>query len=185
LATIAWAGVEQAKGKEPEQPTDLPELVLTHPRDPVARIACQSIEAQLERAGIPIQLRELSADELLAGQRDWDIRYAELAVWEAVTDARQILGPRGIVGDAAGPYIGSALRELDVATNWQDVRTRLAALHEITHHELPIVPLWQSVNHFAYRTSIQGVGEAPMTLYQNVESWQTASGNVAQLKRGE
>jgi tetratricopeptide (TPR) repeat protein len=186
LATIAWAGVEQPNAKEGAEPTEMPELLLAHPRDPVARVACQSIETQLERAGIPIRLAELPADELLAGGRDWDLRYAELAIWEPLTDARQILGPGGIVGDEAGPYVGSALRELDEATNWQDVRTRLAALHEIVHHELPLVPLWQTVNYFAYRTTIQGVGEAPMTLYQNVENWRTAgNGGVAQFKRSE
>jgi tetratricopeptide (TPR) repeat protein len=186
LATIAWAGARPSNDKESAEPTPIPELVLAHPGDPVARIACQSIETQLERAGIPIRLQELTADELVADRRDWDIRYAELAVWEPVTDARRILGPRGIAGDAAGPYIDSALRELDEATNWQDVRTRLSVLHEIAHHELPVVPLWQTVNHFAYRTSLQGMGEAPITLYQNVERWQSASsGSVAQLKRGE
>jgi ABC-type transport system substrate-binding protein len=186
LSTIAWAGVQKPQNQEDAVPAELPELVLAHPADPIARIACQSIEVQLERAGIAIRLQELSADELLSKNRDWDLRYAELAVWEPVTDARRLFGPGGIAGDNAGPHIGAALRELDRATNWQDVRTRLAALHEIVHHELPVVPLWQTVNYFAYRTSIEGVGEAPMTLYQQVDNWRnTANESVAHLNRGE
>jgi ABC-type transport system substrate-binding protein len=188
LATIAWASVQPSapEDKQPAEPPRMPELVLAHPRDPLARIACQSIEAQLERAGIPIRLQEFSADDLLAGKVECDLRYAELAVWEPVTDARRILGPGAVGGSARNPYIDAALRKLDEATNWNDVRSRLAALHEIAHHELPVVPLWQTVNYFAYRGSISGIGEAPLTLYQNVEEWQLAAGrNVARFERGD
>ena len=58
---------------------------------------------QLDRAGIPIKLREFSADELLSGGVDCDLRYAELAVWEPLTDARTLLGPGGLAGESAKP----------------------------------------------------------------------------------
>jgi hypothetical protein len=42
------------------------------------------------------------------------------------------------------------------------------------------------VNYVAYRGSISGIGEAPLTLYQNVEEWQLAAGrNVARFERGD
>jgi tetratricopeptide (TPR) repeat protein len=185
LATIAWANVQNPDAKEDAPPTDLPELVLAHPNDPVIRIACQSIENQLERAGIPIQLKEFSANELMAGRVECDLRYAELAVWEPVTDARLIVGPGGLAGELRSPYVDSALAKLDRATNWNDVRTRLNELHEITHHELPIIPLWQTANYFAYRAAIHGIGESPITLYQNVDQWRLTGGDdVARLDRG-
>jgi ABC-type transport system substrate-binding protein len=185
LATIAWAGVQNSTGDNAAEPTDIPELVLAHPSDPVIRVACQAIEAQLERGGIRIKLQEFSADELLAGRVDCDLRYAELAVWEPVTDARRVMELGQQAGDIASQYVESALRKLDEASNWADVRARLAALHEIAHHELPVIPLWQTANYFAYRASLRGIGEAPMTLYQNVNQWQpTMGGNVARLDRG-
>ena len=186
LATIAWANVQNPDGKGDPPATDLPELVLAHPNDPVIRVACQSIESQLERAGIPIRLKEFSAEELLAGRVDCDLRYAELAVWEPVADARLILGPGGLAGEPRSPYVDTALARLDQATNWNDVRTRLNELHEIVHHELPIIPLWQTANFFAYRASINGMGESPMTLYQNIDQWRLAGGgNVARLDGGQ
>jgi ABC-type transport system substrate-binding protein len=186
LATIAWSNVQNPDGKGETPTADLPELVLAHPNDPVIRIACQSIEAQLERAGIPIQLREFSAEDLIAGRVQCDLRYAEMAVWEPATDARLIVGPGGLAGDIRNPYVETALAKLDAATNWNDVRTRLNELHEMVHHELPVIPLWQTANFFAYRASINGIGESPMTLYQNIEQWQLASGgDVAQLDRGD
>jgi ABC-type transport system substrate-binding protein len=186
LATIAWASTQPASEKPSTEPPSLPELVLAYPRDPLARIACQSIEAQLERAGIPIRLEEFSADEMLAGRVEFDLRYAELAVWEPLTDARRILGPGAIGDQVRNPYVDAALRKLDVATNWNDVRSRLAALHEIVHHELPVIPLWQTVNYFACSSSVAGIGESPLTLYQNIEDWRlTTGGNVARLERGK
>jgi ABC-type transport system substrate-binding protein len=183
LAVVAWSSVQNPSGKDKDKPpaTDIPELVLAHPNDPVARVACQSIEAQLEREAIPIKLREFTADELLAGKVDCDLRYAELTVGEPVTDARLILGPGGLAGDLQSPYLDAALRKLDAATNWTDVRSRLAELHEIANHELPVIPLWQTVNFFAYRASLSGIDESPISLYQNIEQWSSSPGaNVAQ-----
>ena len=119
---------------------------------------------------------------LLAGKVECDLRYAELAVWEPVTDARLIMGPGGLVGGIDSPYLNAALRRLDQANNWKDVRTRLAEIHQIAHHELPVIPLWQTVNYFAYRARLGGIGDAPLTLYQNVDEWRMSlGGNVAQL----
>ncbi len=197
LATVAWNSVQNPPDKNKPKSTDkddgatkkqeneplntnLPELILAHPSDPLARVACQSIQAQLVREGIPIKLREFTADELLAGKVDCDLRYAELAVWEPIADARLILGPHGLAGDLQSPYLEAALRDLDTATNWKDVRARLAELHEIASHELPVIPLWQTVNFYAYRTSVRGIGGSPVTLYQNVKRWSPAPrANVA------
>jgi tetratricopeptide (TPR) repeat protein len=184
LSTIAWNSLQKPVAENepaPELPP-IPQLTLAHPNDPVVRIACQSIQMQLSRAGINVKLREFSADELLAGSLDCDLRYAELAVWEPLTDARRLLGPGGLAAEARSPHVDAALRELDKATNWNDVRSRLAELHDIVHHELPIIPLWQTINYFAYRTTMRGIGESPVLLYQNVNDWSPAApGNVAQL----
>jgi ABC-type transport system substrate-binding protein len=186
LAAVAWSGVQKPAGNK-EAPADLPEipeLTLAHPREPVARIACQAIQTQLTRAGIPITLREFSADELLSGTVDCDLRYAELAIWEPLTDARPLLGPGGLAGDLRSPYLDAALRELDKATNWNDVRARLAELHEIAHHELPVIPLWQTVNYFACRTALRGIGDKPVLLYQDIDEWAPLTdANVALRER--
>ncbi len=182
LATVAWASVQnpetnqdEAKKEVAELPK-LPELVLAHPNDPIARVACQSIQTQLVREGIPVRLQEFSADQLLAGQVDCDLRYAELAVWEPVVDSRRIMGPDGLAGEIRSPFLDTALRRLDEATNWNEVRSRLAELHEIAHHELPVIPLWQTANFFAHRASLRGVGDSPVSLYQNIDQWSTADG---------
>jgi tetratricopeptide (TPR) repeat protein len=182
LATVAWAAVqnppEKAKEKDKEKDTgadvELPEIVLAHPNDPIARIACQSIQAQLVREEIPVTLREFTAEELAGGKVDYDLRYAELTIGEPLTDMRLVVGPNGLAGDLQSPYLDAALRDLDTAANWKEVRARLAQIHDIAHHELPVIPLWQTINFFAYRGSVRGIAESPIALYQNIDQWTLA-----------
>jgi ABC-type oligopeptide transport system substrate-binding subunit len=102
-----------------------------------------------------------------------------------VVDARRILSADGLVKGAQTPYLDAALRRLDDASNWKDVRTRLAEIHEIAHHDLPIIPLWQTENYFAYRTTLSGIGESPVVLYQNVDEWTTIpAGSLARSRDG-
>jgi MarR-like DNA-binding transcriptional regulator SgrR of sgrS sRNA len=164
--------VQHPTGKEKRKVSpDLPQLVLAYPNDPIARVACQTIQSQLAREDIPVKLREFTADELLSGKVECDLRYAEITVGEPLTDARTLVGPTGLAGDVQSPYLNAALRDLDAANNWKDVRSRLSRLHEIASHELPLIPLWQTINYFAYRDSVRGIVESPVALYQNVEQW--------------
>ena len=183
LSTVAFASTTSTAA-DPEhkadvEPSEMPELVLAHPADPVARIACETIKLQLGRAQIPVRLMEFTADELAEGKVDYDLRYAELAVWEPVVDARTLLGPSGLAGDVGSSYLYAALRQLDDATNWKDVRTELSEIHDIAHHDLPLIPLWQTVNYFAYRADVEGIGDSPVVLYQNVDRWNLATGDSA------
>ncbi len=120
LARVAWASQRKADGVEGDA-GDLPKLVLAHPSDPLARNACQLMQMQLKKEGLNIELREFTAEQLAAGQVDYDLRYAELAVWEPARDARGILGPGGLAGDEPSPQMRTALAQLDEATTWKDV----------------------------------------------------------------
>jgi hypothetical protein len=173
LATVAWNNVQNPTGKEKDKPlaTNIPQLILAHPNDPIARVACQTIQSQLAREEIPVKLKEFTAEELAAGAIECDLRYAEITVGEPLTDARTLVGPNGLAGDLHSAYLDAALRDLDAATNWKDIRIRIAKLHEIAHHELPIIPLWQTVNYFAYRTSVHGIEDSPIALYQSIGHW--------------
>jgi ABC-type transport system substrate-binding protein len=179
LSTVAWAGVldPEHKGLENNsdvEPKEMSEVVLAHPADPVARVTCETIKLQLERAQIPVRLVEFTADQLQQGKVDYDLRYTELAVWEPVVDARTLLGPGGVASEDS-PVLDASLRKLDRASNWKDVRAALAEIHDIANHDLPLIPLWQTVNYFAYRTDVHGIGESPIVLYQNIDQWAFAS----------
>ncbi|MHB1037176.1 MAG: ABC transporter substrate-binding protein [Pirellulales bacterium] len=154
----------------------LPRLVLAHPPHEIARLACAAIKRQLELVGIPIALRELDPQTPPGVPADVDLLYAEMAVCEPVTDASRLLGEAGLAGGCS-PFMSMTLRQLDQATTWPEARNKLWQVHRIVHEEASLVPLWQLVDHLAFREEIQGVGSHPATLYQNIEKWRIAFPN--------
>lgn len=168
---------EDDKKKTSEAASDPPlepikPLTLAYPSSTIARDVCDTIRQQLELVDIPCQLIELAPGDLARGEVKYDLLYAELAFWEPVVDARRLLGADGLTGGCSA-YMDQALRSLDAARNWGEVRSRLREVHRIAHREATVIPLWQTVNYFAYRKTLQNVGQRPVTLYQNVEAWQT------------
>ncbi len=153
---------------------DMRTLVLAHPADAVARAACESIRQQLSIVGIPVRLRELAPDELATSAVDYDLLYAELMLWEPLVDSRVLLGEDGMTGKGSS-YMDLALRKVDSATSWAQVRSQLQYVHRVAHNDVAVIPLWQTVNFFAYRKSLKNVGDSPVSLYQNIERWDIAS----------
>jgi hypothetical protein len=158
---------DEVEGEETAPPAT--PLILAHPTDPIARLACQSIKMQLDGVGIPVKLVEFRGDAP-ADDLQWDLLYAELTVWEPIVDARRLLGRFGLARHAS-PLIALTLDELAHAENWNAVRAKLNEIHRIAHYDLPVLPLWQTVNYFAHRNSIAGVGHNPVSLYQNLPDW--------------
>ncbi|HLA85512.1 MAG TPA: ABC transporter substrate-binding protein, partial [Thermoguttaceae bacterium] len=146
-------------------------LTLAHPAHEIARVACQKIKEQLQIVGIEITLRELPPGPVERMPEDVDLLYAELPMWEPVVDSPELLGAEGLTGDA-GAYMSLVLRQLRRATDWQQVRPLLHQIHRIAHDDVAVLPLWQLVDHFAYHASLKGVGSRPVSLYENVESWE-------------
>jgi hypothetical protein len=165
-AAAPAASNEEPAEKPPEPPAP---LVLAHAADPIAKLACQSIKIQLDQIGIPIKLSEFKGAAPPADLK-YDLLYAELAVWEPVYDARRLLGASGVAGRASA-MMAAALDQLDRAENWNQAREQLREIHRIAHYDLPLIPLWQTVNYFAHRKSLSGVGNSPVTLYQNLPQW--------------
>ena len=181
LAQVALSEVAAAMKKQGIEVSDTPKFVLAHPAHEIARVACTSIQRQLGLVDIPITLRELKAGLPDRIPDDVDLLYAELAMWEPVVDARRLLEEDGIAGGCS-TYMSQALGQLDQATDWAQVADRLRHIHWLAHRELPVVPLWQLIDHFAYRRSLKGVGSRPVSLYQNVEQWQPSTQYAAEGK---
>ncbi|QDS99503.1 ABC transporter substrate-binding protein [Adhaeretor mobilis] len=170
---------ESEEGDEKPKPPPKP-LILAYQNDPIAQLACQTLKLQLDGVGIPIQLKELpplySRSELES--IGYDLLYTELAMQEPVVDARRLLGPEGLAGHSTA-YMNLALDKLDQASNWSEASAQLKEIHEIAHYDLPVIPLWQTVNNFAYRDVLEGVGTKPVELYQNVNNWQKRIGGAS------
>ncbi|QDV47744.1 Bacterial extracellular solute-binding protein [Stieleria neptunia] len=143
---------------------------LAFPSDNLSRVACEAIRSQWELIGLDIELVELPVGRTYPEPDTADLVYVSCAIWEPIIDARRLLGPRGLAR-SEDQLIGLGLRRLEEARNWKEVRDRLLVLHSISHHELPVLPLWQMVDSFAYRTNLIGMGNNIVSLYQNAGNW--------------
>ncbi|MDE0862501.1 MAG: ABC transporter substrate-binding protein [Rubripirellula sp.] len=160
-----------AQRKKHEMPKLTP-IRLAFPPDNLSRVACEAISTQWKLLGLEIELVELPVGRTFPEPNEniADIVYVSAAVWEPIIDARRVLGPEGLAG-SQDQLVGLGLRQLEKAKNWREVRDRLLDLHSIAHHELPVLPLWQMVESYAYRRELVGMGSDIVSLYQNAGNW--------------
>ncbi len=165
---------ENARRVKRDEPVlkKLPELVIVHPATDIARVACGAIQKRFELLKIATTLRELPAGQTRPTDSDYDLLYAEWIIGEPVTDLRALFGPGGLAPHN-NPYLEAALMDLDRSQNWKQARERLHVIHRLLHEDETVLPLWQIVDHFAWNQALEGVMEHPVSLYQEVERWQS------------
>jgi ABC-type transport system substrate-binding protein len=179
LSIVATKEVVELAKKRGESEPKLTRLVLGFPGGEIARIGSQAAQAYLKVIGIEVDLKEFPPGVTEDVSGECDLVYKEVAIWEPVTDARRMLGPRG-VAPTQSPYVAQSLRRLEEARNWGDIRDRLLDIHRAVYNDVAIMPLWQVVDYFAYHKRIRNIGERPVWLYQNVEQWRIGTDTVAQ-----
>jgi len=170
LMTLSENQMKSVAERKQETIPPLEPIRLAFPADNLARVACEAIRSQWMLLGLEIELVELPVGRTFPDPDTADIVYASVAVWEPIIDARRLLGPEGLAG-STDQLVGLGLRRIEEARNWKEVRDRLLDLHGIAHHELPVLPLWQLVESYAYRREILGIGRDIVSLYQNVDKW--------------
>jgi hypothetical protein len=186
LATAARTTVAKealiAAGEKPDskavrelKPGEPDPIVLLHPARPLARTMCQLMKRQLEAIGIHVELKEADGGD--GGH--WDLKYAELCIWEPLSDAQALLGPGGLAGRCS-PAMNQLLIKLDQANNWNEVTARLHQVHQLAFEEVPVIPLWQTQNSFVARDTVEGIEQTPVSLFQDVRQWRLSFG-----KRGD
>jgi ABC-type oligopeptide transport system substrate-binding subunit len=74
-------------------------------------------------------------------------------------------------GGAADPLAEQLARDALFASTVDRSNESLAALDETVCERMLVIPLWRLSEYLAYHKSLHGVGERPVTLYQNVEQW--------------
>ena len=172
LLAMNYNQMKSAASRKKEEPPEMTPIRLAFPADNLSRVACEAISSQWELLGLEVKLVEFPVGRTFPepGEEIADIVYVSAAVWEPVIDARRVLGPEGLAA-SSDQLVGLGLRRLEEAKNWREIRDRLLDLHAIAHHELPILPLWQMVDSYAYRKELIGVGSDIVSLYQNASNW--------------
>ncbi len=171
LQEMAQRELKEIANKRGEEVPELEKLIIAYPGEQVARVACQAIANYLKIVGIETDVRELPPGQTRPDDDEWDLLYVQAAIWEPIVDARRLLGPTGVAG-IENEYLGMGLRRLDESRNWREARDRLHDLHRIVHEQVSVIPLFQTINFYAYYKGLEGYGARPVTLYQNAEHWQ-------------
>lgn len=166
--TVASAGPQE---REDEQSQPLPPLTILHPGEPLSRSACAAIRRHLALIGLEVRLVERKPGEELP---DHDLRYAELRITEPVADVWNIFGSGKLVSHRK-PYIDAMLTDLLGEYRSRHVGAKLRRLNQLVHDDATVIPLWQTVNWFAHRRTISGIGQNPPTLYHHVERWRLSA----------
>ena len=166
-------------GKQP--PADRP-LVLAYPTGDLYRLACEEIASDLTRVKIPVTLRALPMGVSTPADNQWDLLYTHLNINEPLTDLPAFLRSARLV-DSDSPYLSLALRQAESATSLKEVRERFQELHHRLYDKVLVIPLWQMTDYFAYGNWLQGVGDSPVSLYQNIDDWQAGPLKISEGQR--
>lgn len=148
----------------------LPELVLAHPANEVAVIACNAIATAWRQIGVRTTLRQLEPGLTQPPDNNYDFLYLEIACTEPLADADFLFGLKGVV-PGVNATVEQVVRRVNTSASWRQVSSNLRLLHRQTLNSVAILPLFQLREHFAFRTSVRGVGRDLIFLYQNVDRW--------------
>jgi tetratricopeptide (TPR) repeat protein len=173
LRLLAQAEIKGAFEKQKKPVPVLSTLLLGHPSDETSRVACKAIAAQWKKIGIESRLVEFEPGVFDDTTGKCDLVYLQLAAIEPIVDGGRLLGAGGPAATKSA-FIQLTLRQLETAQNWQQARDRLRQLHRLIHEDVALIPLYQTIDYYAYRRTLQGLASERVTLYQDIESWQPA-----------
>ena len=173
LKIIATRAIKVQHEKLKQKVPELTPLVLGHSNDEVSRLASKALAAQWDAIGIKSKLVEFPPGVFADEKGECDLVYVQAATWEPAVDASRLFATWGL-NPANNTYISLALRDVENAKDWQEARGALMRLHRLVHDDVTIIPLYQTFDYYAYRTSVQGLVNGQVTLYQNVEKWRVA-----------
>ncbi len=157
------------------------DLTFAYPATTVAKaVAFQLVEA-FEQAGLNIQTVETPAAELenrLRTGAQFDLVYRTGLCREPIADIGPVLCPGynappevdAIDAIASLPVLQALLR-LEQVTSWPKATELAAQLDMLCVSELPIIPLWQLTDHYAWRDRLDGPPEQTEHLYQTLPQW--------------
>ena len=78
------------------------------------------------------------------------------------------------LASGASPRILQLLMQLERAGEWATARGLAIQIDRESRDELPVIPLWQLADHYAWRDRLKGPAESASELYQGIETWEIA-----------
>jgi peptide/nickel transport system substrate-binding protein len=159
-------------------------LKFEFPAIPEARAVAGKLADAFRTAGVEIVASELPESRLeteLRAGRPFDLAYRVVRCDDPVLDAGLLLCPAydapphvDPLASAASPRIMQLLLQLEHASDVPTARALALQIDRESRDELPVIPLWQVVDHFAWRDRLKGPAQLADQLYQGLETWEIA-----------
>lgn len=140
------------------------------PNFELARVAAQALVQQWSLIGIKAELVLLPEGRAFDSDLKCDLAYVTATMWEPAIDIERLLGGNG-PASSNNAFIIQGLTRLRQARSWRETRNALQDLHRLVADHLPLLPLWQITDRFAYSPQLQGLSPGAVALYGNVSSW--------------
>jgi peptide/nickel transport system substrate-binding protein len=157
-------------------------LNFEYPAIPEVRAIVPKLVEAFGAAGIEVVTTEVLPSrlevELRAGRR-FDLAYRVLRCDEPVFQAGALLCPgydappdANALASSASPRILQLLLQLERAAEWTTARGLALQIDRESRDELPVIPLWQLVDHYAWRDRLKGPSPSALDLYQGIATWE-------------
>jgi len=178
LAKMLVAAARKELGGQPIR------LKFEYPGIPEVKMIAEKLADSFRVAGVEITTAEVPPSrlesELRAGRR-FDLAYRAVRCDEPVFDAGTLLCPAydapadtNALASGASPRILQLLMQLERAGDWATARGLAIQIDRESRDELPVIPLWQLADHYAWRDRLKGPVESASVLYQGIETWEIA-----------
>lgn len=157
-------------------------LTLEYPALHEAQLVVPKLVEAYRLIGLEIEAIERPESELevaLKAGRRFDLAYRVGTCREPILEAGELLCPAfdaspGVdaLASVASPEILRLLMLLEQAPEWPSAKALTTQIDGESRDELPVIPLWQLEDHYAWRTRLKGPSEVSESLYQGIESWE-------------
>lgn len=157
-------------------------LTFEYPPTAVARAICPKLAEAWNAVGVEVAAKEVPERLLeakLRGGGRFDLAYRATRPAEAAFDAGPTICPgydappsTDPLASVASPRILQLLLDLDRAPETTAAQALLLQIDRESRDELPMLPLWQLAEHYAWRSRVKGIGDEATHLYQGIETWE-------------
>ncbi len=157
-------------------------LKFEYPATPEAQAVAPKLVEAWTRAGLQIVATErpesMLEAELRAG-RPFDLAYRSTRYDEPVADAGGMLSPAYDAPPSSNPLASMAsdrilhlLLQLERAPEWPTAKGAAIQLDRECRDELPVLPLWQLQDHYAWHVRLKGLPDVTHSLYESIDAWE-------------
>jgi peptide/nickel transport system substrate-binding protein len=157
-------------------------LSLEYPAIPECRAAVAKLAEAFQVAGVqiePVEVPESRLERELRAGRRFDLAYRVLRCDDPIQDAGPLICPAYDAPPEADPLAVSAsprilqlLLQLEQAAEWPTARGLVRQIDRESRNKLPIIPLWQLADHYAWRSRLRGPAPNADDLYERLEQWE-------------